>query len=240
MARGSIKKAKEVSIFNAGSFFNERELSPHFTKWLLNYLSKFPSIERIMVESRCEFIDSNKMEKSIRLLDGKELTIGIGLESQDDHIRNVLIRKGLSKRAFENTVSLIHNSGGTVMAYVFLKPVGLSEKKALNETIKTIEYALSVGVDEIEISCAFIQENTPMAAAYEKGEFAPPTLWSILKIIELVEKNSWPVCIGRFEDEPQPVAVPSNCPGCTDSISAAIEQYRQTRQLGKIPNCDCR
>jgi len=240
MALSSASQAKELLIYNGGSFFNDNEIPASFKRWLYQDLAKNPSIEELFVESRCEYISQDKLVEAMSLLGGKKLTVAIGLESQNDHVRNKLIRKGLSKKMFEEKVALLRELGVQVSAYVFLKPVGLSEKEALEETIKTIEYALSVEVNKIDLSCAFIQEGTKMAEAYHRGEFQPPSLWSILEIIELVQKNNWPVSIGGFTDEPPPIAVPSACPDCSPQIYKAIEQFRQTRHLGFLPDCTCK
>jgi len=240
LARRTITTASELTIFNGGSFFNDREIPPRFKKWLYQEVAKDPLIGHLTVESRCEYITEEAAGSATQSLGGKKMTIAVGLESQDDYVRNVLIKKGLKKTVFEQKVALAHKVGATVSAYVFLKPLGLSEEGALKETVKTIQYALAVGVDKIDLSCAFVQENTPMARAYYEGKFSPPSLWTILRIIKLVQENNWPVSIGGFTDEPPPIAIPANCSNCSPQIYEAIEQFRQTNTLGDIPQCVCR
>jgi hypothetical protein len=231
---------QEISIFNGGSFWNNKEIPEKFQTFIMRETAKHPTIDRLMIESRCEYITEAKIREALEMLNGKKLKIAIGLESQDDFVRNKLIRKGLSKRVFENTVQMARDCGAEVSVYVFLKPLGLTEKEALKEAVESIKYAFETGATEIDLSCAFIQEGTPMAESYHKNEFQPPRLWTILEIIQEIIKNDWPVSIGGFEDEPPPIAIPSNCPQCSQEIYELIEKFRQTRILEAIPSCSCK
>ncbi|MFH1773201.1 MAG: hypothetical protein ABH818_02520 [Patescibacteria group bacterium] len=209
------KAPNEVSVFNGGNFWNEKEIPSGFQSFLLKEVAKDRDLTRLMIESRCDYVTEARVSNALEILNGKKLKIAIGLESQDDFVRNQLIRKGMSKRIFENKVGMARKCGAEVLVYVFLKPVGLDEGKALKEALATIRYALLTGATEIELSCAFIQEGTRMANAYHRGEFKPPYLWTILEIINEVIKNDWPVSIGGFNDEPPPIAIPSNCSDCS-------------------------
>lgn len=229
----------EVAIYNGGSFWNDNEIPSKFQRFLLNKIGN-GNARRILIENRCEYITEEKIRDAVILLGGKKLMVGIGLESSDDYIRNKLIGKGLSKKSFEEKVAILREYNANILAYIFLKPLELSEEQAYADVIASIQYALSVGVSEIEISCAFVQENTPMFLAYSSGRFLPPSLWTILKIVEQVRKNNWPVSIGGFSDEPPPIAIPSNCNDCSDLIYKAIERFRQERILSDIPECECK
>lgn len=233
-------KPAELTVFNGGSFWNDREIPVAFQNRLMECVSQHRSLSQVMIETRCEYITEDKIETAVKMLRGKTLKIAIGLESADDHVRNNLIRKGLTKRIFEDTVRLANSAGAKIQAYVFLKPLGLNESEALIDALNTIRYALSVGVSEVEISCAFIQPGTVMAEAYRRGEFEPPRLWTILEIIREAIANHWPVSIGGFKDHPPPIAIPANCPICSSHIYEAIERYRWHRKLDEIPDCSCK
>lgn len=233
-------KPKELFIYNGGSFWNDKEIPEKFQDYLCEKVANNSSIKRLFIENRCEYIKADKLEKSLKIIGNKHLSIGIGLESQDDYVRNHLIKKGLSKKLFEEKIKLIKSFGVEAVIYIFLKPFGLSEKEALTEALNSINYVISQGVTEINLSCAFVQSNTKMATEFHAGNFKPPTLWSILEIIKKIDENKWPVLIGGFTDEPKPIAIPENCPECSPFIYQAIDKYRQSRILGKIPNCSCK
>lgn len=230
----------EILIFNGGSFLNPEEIPSDFQLYLYRKVAEHNSLKKLFIESRCEYISEEKIGKAIEHLDGKRLAVGIGLESQDDFVRNKIIKKGLLKKVFEKKVGLLRKLGAEVVAYVFLKPMWLSEREAFLETMNTIRYALSVGVTEIELSCAFVQEGTEMARAFHTNNYQPPYLWTIMEIVKEVVKNNWPVNIGKFTDEPVPIAIPANCPGCSPLIYRAIDKFRETRNLAVLPECGCK
>ncbi len=230
----------EVFLYNGGSFFNDHEVSPAIRREVLRTLSECVGVGRLLVESRCEYLTRAKIEASLSQIGDQVLTVAIGLESQDDRIRNQLLRKGLARTHFEKQVRLLRDLGVQPFAYVFLKPVGLTEKEAIAEGLATIDYALAVGVEEIELSSAFVQAGTRMAQAYAQGHFRPPSLWSILHLIDEIERRQLPVSIGGFDDIPPPIAIPTSCPGCSPAIYEAIDAYRTNRVLGPIPSCHCR
>lgn len=232
-------QAEELYVFNGGSFLNEREIPLNFQNYLCRQVSRHHNLKLLMLESRCEYLSLERIESLSGAVKPKTLMLGLGLESQDDFIRNTLIKKGLNKKFFETKVRLLKDAGIRVMVYVFLKPLGLSEKQAYEECKKTINYALSVGVDEIELSSAFIQANTKMAQVYQRGDFRPPWLWTIMNLVQEIKENHWPVSIGGFEDEPPPLAIPSNCANCSKDIYEILEEFRTTRILRKAPDCAC-
>lgn len=237
-------RPQELFLYNGGSFFNPREIPDKFTRYLFQAVKDHPTLDKVMVESRVEYIRPEKIEEALKILDGKQLMIGIGLESQSNHIRNRLIKKGLSLDHFKKTVMMISESGAQTLAYVFLKPLGLSEEDALEDAWRTIEYCHSLGIDEIEMSCAFIQTGTKMAEAYKKKEYAPPSLWTIVEIIRRAILEGWTISIGGFGDKPAPIAIPRNdCPNdCSIAIYPLIEEYRRTGKFdfSRLPYCLCR
>ena len=234
------EKPSELFVYNGGSFWNDREIPRAFQRWLFGYIAFQKSIQRVMVESRCEYITGEKIKEAVTFLGGKELLVGIGLESSNDYLRNIIIKKGLTRKDFERTVKLINDNGARVAAYIFLKPLGLTDEEALEDVISTIKYALSVGVFEINVSCAFIQEKTEMAKAYLAGKFVPPKLNVVVDLISSAKSNNLPVNIGGFDDYPPPIDIPKNCENCSPSFYDLIENFRKNGVLGEIPQCNCR
>lgn len=230
----------DLIIFNGGSFWNDKEIPLAFQNQIFKLFAASKVNGRLIIESRCEYIKEDKLLPVSLVLGKKELMVAIGLESHNDHVRNHIIKKGLPIKLFEEKVRLLKSYGFSVMVYVFLKPLGLSEKESLQDVIETIKYLLALGVDEIALSSAFIQKDTEMYQEYKSGNFRVPWLWTILEIIKLVESNSWPVFIGHFDDNPHPIVVPHNCDKCSTEIYQVIDNFRYNAKLGKIPECSCR
>jgi len=230
-----------LSIYNGGSFLNDSEISPEVQLEICRKFYDHPSLKKLLVESRVEFITSKKIQSIKNILKEKTLVIGIGLEAENDKIRNVYIRKGLTKKDYERTVQILKENGVRVLTYVFIKPIYLTEKEAIEEAIKTVEYAFKVGTDEVALESAFVQRGTLMEKLFQENKFKPPWLWSIIEVIKKTH-NLGSVQIGGFEDEPSPIAIPSNCPRCSSKIKSLLQQYRETHDINLFNNlkCDCR
>ncbi|MCX6745942.1 MAG: archaeosine biosynthesis radical SAM protein RaSEA [Candidatus Parcubacteria bacterium] len=242
-ARFLIRKARPeiMVIYNGGSFLSDKEIPLKTQLAILNFVRRHPTIKKIMVESRAEFVTEAKLQLYKNAIGNKELEIALGLESADDKVRNECLHKGLTKATFENAVKLCKVFGFQTFAYVFLKPHCLNEKEAIEDAVKSIEYCFQVGVDEVSLSCAFVQEGTLLHELYQSGEFQPPTLWSIIEVIQRTA-HLGPVRIGSFDDDPPPIAKPHNCGECDHEILVAIEHYRQTQDPTIFTglNCACK
>lgn len=227
---------RNVTIFTGGSF---TELAPAIQEKIFERLGRQNHIREVYIETRPELVKMEKMKILLGLLDKSQtLKVGIGLEAQDDRIREVLINKGFTKQQYEEAFNILKGLQIRILTYIFLKPPGLSEKQALEEAILTAQYAFGLGTDEIAIESALVQPGTTMHEDYKKGNFSPPWLWTIIELIQKIQRLG-PLHLGGFMDEPQPIAIPSNCGQCSNSVREALERFRQTYNPAELKGLDC-
>lgn len=231
----------KLAVFNGGSFFFDTEIPSDFRKKLYKDFSCHPVATQLMVESIPEGVTEEALEEAKTRLGDKEFMIGIGLESSNNKVRNKILRKATSLKVFEKSVQLMQSFGVQVFVYVFLKGPGMSEKEAYEDVLQTMTYLNDLGVDEMALSCAFIPPNTPIEKLYNNGEFRPPWLWTILKIMAQAKENGWPLSVGGFEDQPPPVAIAGNCDKCDPGILQTIDDYRTNGMFPRIQStCSCK
>lgn len=231
-----------LSIYNAGSFINNEEIPLKVQKEICQKVKKHPTIKKLAVESRAEFVTDDKIGFLKKGLGEKSLIVSIGLEAQNDKVRNVYIKKGLSRETYENALKIIKQNRVKSLTYVFIKPIYLDEREAIDEAINTAKYAFSAGSDEVAFESAFIQEGTMMEQFYLRGEFRPPWLWSIIEVVKKTH-DLGNIRLGGFEDEPPPIAVPSNCSKCSKKIREILQKYRETNDIKLFDNlidCECK
>jgi len=228
-------------IYNAGSFINDNEIASEVQKEICQRVKNHPTIKKLFVESRAEFVTKAKIQTLKKELEEKKLVLAIGLEAQNNKIRNIYIRKGLSKKTYEKAIKTIKKNGVKSLTYVFIKPIYLNEQEAIEEAINTAKYAFKVGTDEVALESAFIQKGTLMEKLYREDKFKPPWLWSIIEVIKRT-KHLGPIYLGGFEDQPPPIAIPSNCRRCSKKIRKALQTYRETNNLKVFNNlyCSCK
>jgi radical SAM enzyme (TIGR01210 family) len=244
MYRRSVDDAapyERLAIFNGGSFFPNAELPDAFQRFVYEDVAAKTSIKQLMVEAYPQFITENKLAQAKERLPHTDFMVGIGFESQDDFVRNSLLKKRISRKDFEAKVRLMQSMEIQVFAYAFLQAPGLNDKQSLDEAIATCRYLTQLGVDEIALSCAFVPPGSILEEMYNRGTFRPPRLWSILEIQEIGEQEGWPLTIGGFDDFPPPVAGPSNCDRCDEDVLAVLDRIRVTgRRPKSLPACSCK
>lgn len=218
---------EQLVIYNGGSFLSDKEIPLKTQLAILDFVKNHETLQKITVESRAEFATVEKIGQYKTAIGTKKLEIALGLESADDEVRNLCLKKGLSKQTFEKAVMLCKINGLEVFTYVFLKAHCLNEAEAVRDAIESIEYCFDKGVDEVSLSCAFIQPNTLLHKLWKEGKYQPPKLSSIVKVIEATAKYG-PVRIGSFDDDPPPIAKPSNMDSSDEMYSRAIHLYRRS------------
>jgi radical SAM enzyme (TIGR01210 family) len=228
---------ENIIFYTGGSFF---EIPDYLITTLFCRLNKIGQIKEVMFETRPEFVTPENLQK-IKKLGRPDLRIkvAIGLESANNQVLQGKINKGFTREDYAQAVKLLKQENFIPCTYVLLKPLGLSEQEAIADAEETIKWSHSVGSELTLLQVAFVQDGTPLAEQYKKGEYRPPRLWSVLEILTKLSQE-FPVYLGRFEDYPPPIARPSNCGQCDEATNQVLEIYRQTNKLPKeLPQCDC-
>jgi radical SAM enzyme (TIGR01210 family) len=201
-----------IAVFNAGSFL---QMDWVLQKAILMALLVKPGMKQLIIEARAVLITENSIRRITDILDkfNIQLTIRIGIETKDANIRNVLLKKGQSEKAINNAVMICHRYNVRVGAYIMLKPwYTISNEQARIEALHSIYWVLDIlNVDEVYFSATFIVEGTPLFDLWSENKFILPTLWDIVWVLkQLDEEKRQKVVLLPFEDEPQPIAIPSS------------------------------
>jgi radical SAM enzyme (TIGR01210 family) len=228
-----------LKIFTSGSFLDEREISNETRKEIAAMVNERSEIRKLIVETRPEFVSEAKIED----LQGVEnLELAIGLETIDDFIRLKYIKKGFSFDDYKNAAKIALDCGATIKTYLLLKPPFVSEKKAIEDVIKSAEF-VSEHSSTISLNLCNIQKYTPLEKLWMRGYYRPPWLWSAVEAIKAIKKRnivvmSDPVGAGYKRG-------PHNCGSCDREITEAIKSFNVTQDLRVLERldeieCDCK
>lgn len=179
-----------------GSFFNFDEYPIGFQNRLFEHIAKNKNIKRVLVESRPEYINQSIVECVCKLLrDDQHIEIGIGLETADDFIRNVCIRKGFGIIEFESAVRDISaiNRQLSIVAYCLVKPPLLTEKESIEDILLTLKYLNTISdrynaTISAKLEPCFVAKGTMMEALFfnpscQEDRYTTLCYWSIVEII---------------------------------------------------------
>ena len=229
-----------VTVFNGGSFLTDREIPAATRQHLYRKFAAHPTAQNLMVESRPEFVTPEMIDEAQSLIGAKSMTVAIGLESVNDYVRNKVLHKFMGWKGFERALGLLQARGLRTFVYVFLGAPGLTDREAYEDAFASIKTLTDMGVDEINLSCAFIPPGGKLEKWHKEGTFRPPWLWTVAQLIDDACANGWPLSVGGFDDFPPPVAISHNCGVCDDAVLAAIEQHRVAATFDCDVTCDCK
>jgi radical SAM enzyme (TIGR01210 family) len=221
--------AKIMKIYTSGSFLDPREVPGSVRDRVLDLL-KSVGIERLVIESRPEHINPERVEACLSRM---ETEFAIGLETSNDLIRQEVICKGFTFQDYVEASNTVHGLGGRVKAYLLLKPPHLSEGQALDDAIRSARAARE-HADVLSLNLCNVQRGTYVERLWERGEYRPPWLWSA---VEVIKSAPGPIIC-------DPVGAgtrrgPHNCGKCDSAIAEAIREHALSQDIGVFEGLDC-
>lgn len=233
-----------LNVFNAGSFLY---MPFELQEAVIRSVRQMTDIRRLVIESRANFITPERVEPVLELLGPVLLTIRVGVETKEHHLRTKVLPKGQSVEQLVAACACMRRLGVTAGGYVLLKPApGLASHEALAEAKATIDWVMDsgsdcLGMEEAYFCAACVPPNGRLFEAWRAGTFQPASLSMVLEVIRFAADHfGRRVHLLPFKDIPPFVAIPSNhvpkgipedltgATGCDLAFHEVFDQYRQT------------
>jgi len=227
---------KFVKIFNSGSFLDDKEISPKVQEKILSKLAE--KADKISVESRPEYITNEKLDKIKKIMGSKIFEIGVGLETADDDIRKNNINKGFTFEDYKKAADIIKKHGFSLKTYVLIKPPFISEKRAIDDAIKTVDKIKDI-TDVISFNPCNVQRNTVVENLWKRREYRPPWLFSVVEILKESKKLTNNVLLKCDISGGGSIRGPHNCKPCDKSYLKAISDFSLNQELKVFNNLNC-
>ncbi len=177
---------RTLKIFTSGSFLDEIEMPPVARDYFFD--SVHDRIDKLLVESRTEYVTKKTLEPIKRR--GINARIAIGVESTNDDVIRKSVNKGSSFSKFVTAAETSKEMGFEVRSYLLLKPPFLSEKDSIEDCKKSIEMVAPYSTD-ISVNPMNIQKNTFVEYLWKRGLYRPPRLWSLANILLWANENKY-------------------------------------------------
>ena len=147
------------------------------------------------------------------------------------------------RKIFERAVKTIRTTtldcNVKAKAYLFVKPILTSEKDAIEEAVKSAEYAESVGAGRISFCPATIHKDTLMELLWRGGSYQPPWIWSIMEIIKQVRKSlNIPIIMDTAGFGSR--RGPYNCKKCNSRLKSMIIESNLNQSIPEDLECECK
>jgi radical SAM enzyme (TIGR01210 family) len=249
-----------LMIYNGGSFL---AMPPGLQQRIMRSAAALPSVSCVVIESRAALVAPDSLDGLCEILDaaGKKLTVRIGVETQDEHLRLTILRKGHTRAQLNSAIACMKRRGVVSGAYVLLNPApGLRTQAAVDEAVKTISWVLEDGSGDLGMDETYFCSTNPAPGSrlekeWRSGRFKPASLSMVLDVLQKTAAQ-FPgrVHMLPFRDNPELLAVPSNhvergiaqdlhdAQGCDAAFHAMLQSYRETMDASLLrpPECFCR
>ncbi len=164
-----------VKIYTSGSFLDDNEVPPSVRA---KVFEAFSGCERILFESRPEFITAESMEG----VPGT-VTVALGLESSDPEVLKTAVHKGFTPDDILRAGTLLKSLGYGVRTYLLLKTPFMTEKAAIADAVSSARFAAPFS-DEISINPLNVQRGTYVERLWKRGDFRSPWIWSLMDVFK--------------------------------------------------------
>jgi radical SAM enzyme (TIGR01210 family) len=238
--RAALEKIGDVDylkIFNSGSFFDPREITEEVEQEIISIVNETPTIKRLQVESRPEFMHEERLERARSRLDC-DLEVGIGLETTSDYIRANCINKGFTLEDFKRSASACKASDVLVKAYLLIKPPFLTEEEALKDMVASAVGAQGLGASRISFNPMNVQRGTLVDHLFHRREYRPPWLWTVLEILRQTKTEvdvpvlCHPTAAGKKRGA-------HNCGECDSGIAGGIRDFSVSQDAKHLEGHEC-
>nr|WP_321497275.1 archaeosine biosynthesis radical SAM protein RaSEA [uncultured Methanolobus sp.] len=227
-----------VKIFTSGSFLDTKEISLEVRHRILEKLDSDERIVKVLAETRPEFVTEENVKDCVSVLKNTAFEVAMGLETSSDVIRKQSINKGFTFRNFVDAAIAARENGATVKSYLMLKPLFLSEKEALEDIVQTVRDAAEY-TDTFSINLCNVQRGTYVEHLWDRKQYRPPWLWSIVDILQRTKKEFPDMIITSDPVGAGSKRGPRNCRECSHAVADTIRLFSLTQDLSCFDHLSC-
>jgi radical SAM enzyme (TIGR01210 family) len=225
-----------VKFFTSGSFLDDNEIRPKARKQILGKLAE--TTDKVSVESRPEFITDRKLSDIKELFESKTFEVGLGLETANDFIRKYSLNKGFIFEDYKKAAKKLKKYNIKVKTYVLVKPPFLTEKESINDAINTFDKIKKV-TDTVSFNPTNVQRNTVVEYLWNRRQYRPAWLFSVVEIIKKSKKISEKVRIKCDIVGGGSIRGAHNCKFCDRKFLDAISEFSLSQNLSVFNNLNC-
>ena len=221
-------EAKEIKLYNSGSFFDKKAIPAEDYGEIASLVSHF---ETVVVESHPNLIDQRCIE--FRDLLKTRLEVAIGLETVHTEVLRKL-NKQMTVDDFVSSVKYLDQHQIKTRAFILLRPPFMNEEEGIYWAKKSLDLAFDAGVD----CCTIIPVrpgNGAMDILIKQGDFEKPSLDSLEEVLDYgislgagrVFADAWD--LGQF----------SSCPKCFIQRYNRLVSINHSQTLITQVDCSC-
>lgn len=178
-----------VCLYTSGSFLDDAELPSHTRNSILSQIASFPWVRTVIIESLPRYVKEDTLKEVLSILNCHSLSIGMGLDSSNDFIRQFCLQRHMSIQQYADAVNTCLRLGVETIAYIVHQPPLLSQWEAIVDTTASIADAFRLGFNYVSVEPTALQAGTLQNLLLEYGFYKAPTLWSVVRVMQEYANN---------------------------------------------------
>jgi archaeosine synthase beta-subunit len=176
-ALSRLTPARQVKLYNSGSFFDLRAIPPQDYGGIAERVNRF---ERVIVENHPALIGDACL-RFRDLLQGK-LEIAMGLETAHPEVL-ARLNKRMTLEQFSTAADFLRRNGMDLRVFILVQPPYLPVAEALLWAQRSLDFAMEQGATAATL-IPTRAGNGAMEALMASGEFSPPALDTLESAME--------------------------------------------------------
>lgn len=226
-ALAKMPPARQIKLYNAGSFFDPKAIPPQEYPAIARQVSGF---ERVIVECHPALLGERCLRFQ-QMLTGR-LEVAVGLETAHPAILERL-NKRITVEDFRRAAAFLKKHGIALRVFLLLRPPFLTEREGLEWACRSLDIAFDCGA---AVCCVIPTRdgNGAMEALAERGEYAPPSLRSLERAVEYGLRRDG----GRVFADLWDIERFYRCV-CSPERARRLEQMNRAQRIAPSVCCSC-
>jgi archaeosine synthase beta-subunit len=171
-ALGQLPTARQIKLYNSGSFFDERAIPKEDHAAIARIVRGF---ERTIVECHPSLVDERCVE--FRDLTGNHLEVAMGLETAHPEVLERL-NKRMTLDQFARSAEYLRTNKVDLRVFILVQPPFMRAEESLEWAQRSLDFAFDCGATAATL-IPTRGGNGAMETLAQLGEFAPPALATV-------------------------------------------------------------
>jgi archaeosine synthase beta-subunit len=192
-----------VTLSNEGSVLDESTVGPAALDEILRAIARMRRVRRVEIETRLEFVQSDRLRRLNALAPRAKLGILTGFETIDQRIRDTILRKREPIAAVLSGLDRVADAGAALTAYVLYKPdPAMTDDHAAEEATASIRFLAKECANRglplsVRLNPMYLAAGSPWARlAARTPAYRPPQLTAVMRVAEEEAQRGVSIYIG--------------------------------------------
>jgi len=237
VALSNLAPTTETLWISAFDTLQQKEVPAEARRRIFGLLSEVPA-GTIITETHPASVRADTVAECVRLLDGRQLGVQLGVETMDEFLRYACVNKPFSNRQLSTAVRTLHDNGAEAWANLILGVPFLTTPEAVRNTTASVRAAAAFDFDNIVLFPNHVKEHTIAFLLAEAERYSPPDLWSMRDVLAGVPDDVLDkVHLAWVELKPHPgaaVVVHEPSRAATERLRDRLERFNLHRDRSAL------